>query len=834
MPAIPTVTRYRFLIAFAFLIPALAALAILASTLLKGEKVRQLVINSLNERLLVPVEAGDISLTLLHSFPDVSVVLNDLKIKPKKGLSGDPGLLSARRISLRMGLFGFLTGNYTIKKLVVEEAVVKLWQGPENRVNYLIFKSSIKNSDSPVSFEIKSLSLVHCTIAWIDQNQHINLNFGLPRAEIRARSEGAKIHLRINLTTLPGPLHMGTADYSPAAGLDLISAITIDNTAKKCTLSETSFRFAGINGSIAGMIGFGRSAQDIALNFTVADAPVRQLLTALPAALFTRMKDYKLTGVLSANATLSGKWGKHVTPSFFGDFSLRDARLTDTPSGNALDAVNVSGKIELPFNGIPKIELTRFAAKSGQGRIAGSAGMIGFNNPVIHLKLSADIDLAGLGGFLPETINEATGRLAGEIEYKGDISGRNLAVTSSGSFILRDAAFTLAPGSGKISALNAQVSFDNGRVYIDKMKAQLGETDISINGYLVNLAAYLLNADQPLDGNLNISSANFRLEDALLLPANMSDTITQAGLFPKMVKFKADIGLKKFSFRKFTAENAQGNFTLTDNVMRTNNLKFDALGGSVEANGLINSRYNDHAALICNARLNNVDIRRLFYEFNDFGQSELQSRHISGRGDATVQLSATLGTDLVVDAASVKAVADVEIRNGELRNFEPLQELSRFLSEDQLMNLKFSTLRNRIEITDQTVIIPEMEVQTSALNLKGYGAHTFDNAIDYHFSVRTSELRKNRRRNPPPPTAIEDDGLGQTRLFLHMTGTVDNPEIAYDKKAVVNKIATDFQLQKLELRNAIRQEFSRNKPGPDPQKAKKQTQFQIEWDEDNK
>jgi hypothetical protein len=109
------------------------------------------------------------------------------------------------------------------------------------------------------------------------------------------------------------------------------------------------------------------------------------------------------------------------------------------------------------------------------------------------------------------------------------------------------------------------------------------------------------------------------------LSGSDSDSAGQQSVFPKGLSFKADFNIGKFSYKKFTASLATGSLSLDDNVLRANNLAFNALDGKVTATGLINGRYDDHAQIVCNAKLNNVDISRLFYEFEDFGQSSLQT-----------------------------------------------------------------------------------------------------------------------------------------------------------------------------------------------------------------
>ena len=52
--------------------------------------------------------------------------------------------------------------------------------------------------------------------------------------------------------------------------------------------------------------------------------------------------------------------------------------------------------------------------------------------------------------------------------------------------------------------------------------------------------------------------------------------------------------------------------------------------------------------------------------------------------------------------------------------------------------------------------------------------------------------------------AIKDDGTGMPKLFLTIRGTTSDYKIAYDKKAVGQKIKKDFKKEGQELKDVFR------------------------------
>ena len=89
------------------------------------------------------------------------------------------------------------------------------------------------------------------------------------------------------------------------------------------------------------------------------------------------------------------------------------------------------------------------------------------------------------------------------------------------------------------------------------------------------------------------------------------------------------------------------------------------------------------------------------------------------------------------------------IEDGRLVNYSPMQSLSSYLKVDDLTDIRFATLHNQIDIANQVIYIPSMQIKSSALDLQLMGTHTFKNGLDYHFTIALADLlaSKFKKRN---------------------------------------------------------------------------------------
>jgi hypothetical protein len=272
--------------------------------------------------------------------------------------------------------------------------------------------------------------------------------------------------------------------------------------------------------------------------------------------------------------------------------------------------------------------------------------------------------------------------------------------------------------------------------------------------------------------------------------------------------------------------------------------------GKVTGQFNINAQAEKYSLLQAKASLEKVNIKTLFTEFGNFGQHDLIDENLEGQVTADLIFASSMKNNLDIDPNSIKTHADMMIENGRLVKFSPMKSLSNFLKVEDLADIRFATLHNQIDIANQIIYIPAMEIKSSALDLQLMGTHTFDNEIDYHFTIALADLvaSKFKKRNQGFDNQaefgpVEDDGRGRTKVYVSLSGTVESPIVKYDKKAMRAKISSDMKAQKAELRQVLKQEFKWIQGGDTLKKAqqvkdelKKQEQgkFVIEWDDDKK
>jgi hypothetical protein len=214
--------------------------------------------------------------------------------------------------------------------------------------------------------------------------------------------------------------------------------------------------------------------------------------------------------------------------------------------------------------------------------------------------------------------------------------------------------------------------------------------------------------------------------------------------------------------------------------------------------------------------LDQINIQKMFYQFDNFGQTFITDQNLRGKATASVEFKAPVSKELRIQTDNIYSIIDISIANGQLIGLESLQEIAQYLKSNKLIapfvdeekfaermkDIKFSNLENIIEIKDRKITIPHMDIRSSALDISASGTHTFDNLIDYTIGFRLRDILVKKSQD----WQEQDDGLGKL-LYIYMRGTTEKPEFGLDKEASKEIRKEEIAAEKQNMKALLKQEF---------------------------
>jgi len=207
------------------------------------------------------------------------------------------------------------------------------------------------------------------------------------------------------------------------------------------------------------------------------------------------------------------------------------------------------------------------------------------------------------------------------------------------------------------------------------------------------------------------------------------------------MKYKIDIA--HFMYHKIDLQNIKATIRTTPkHYTYIDTLSMDAAGGNIQLSGYFNGSDPKHIYMQPNLVITNVDLDRLLFKFENFGQDHIVSENLQGKLTSTIKGKIRVYPDLVPDLDQSTIEMDVKVLNGRLINFDPMLALSDYMGNKNLQNIRFDTLQNSLNIKKGKINIPAMTIESTLGHMELSGSHDNNQNIDYYIRVPWKTILK--------------------------------------------------------------------------------------------
>ncbi len=632
--------------------------------------------------------------------------------------------------------------------------------------------------------------------------------------------------------------------------LDIDLKLELDRTNKNLLIHEGIIKTKGLQFSLSGSIKTEQNKPKLNLVIQTEKTELSRLFNTIPKEFLKPIKDFQLNGKIRLKSQINGTFSGNQFPRIKVEFDVLDGDFKYALKNLHFRNIDFSGTFD---NGSKHKKQTYSLVLNDAnialegGSLAGNLSIQNFEKPDINVKFISSIQLESLKNyFIVDTVKNMKGLLEINMNFRNKLKDFRqftihdfISSKTSGEMKISNMHIELKNSPHLFTDFNGSFKFNNKDLEVDHFSGNVSGTDFLLKGTFTNILAYAFSNNEPVYITADLKSHQFNLDR--LLPKTKGKTSSKGLRFSNRINYKLNISFDEFNFRKFNATNITGTINQENRILTVSDVRFLSMDGNARIWGTINGRNPKNHLISCKAEISSVNIQKLFHDLGNFGQQNLTDEHIRGTVDANLEYSSTLSPFLKVDAGSVYSLADITISNGELINYQPLQKLSRYIKEEELKHVRFSKLTNQVKIENKVVNLPEMDIESSSLNIHLFGNHNFDNTIDYHLQLLVSEifLNKKNTKSFTGDDFIKDDGVGQTKLFLRLTGDAKDPVVKFDTREVRDKIESDLIKERQTLKKVLQDEFkikSTEDTLEEPLLIEEESQkdFIIEWEKSEK
>ena len=810
---------YHFMLISSISLIVLLSIAI-AIVYNNRDKVVKLILDETNKQINTPVEVADIDLSLFDKFPQIAVHFHQVNVKESLPGNENP-LATLQNVYCTFGFWQLFTSNYTIDHFYLEDGSINLKRLKDGSINYQFFKENTtaieSKNNSKVSFKFENVDLKNVTLYYLDEESDFFLNAYFEQFNSQLKIENQIYHVASKGDLLVKSMLINEEEYANKRKMYWQSDLDYFNQKKELFVRKGEVELLGAKYHFNGDV----KINDNWLDFYVKTdkTNIESLVSLLPENTAKDYQIYRSKGEMELECTINGSYANSQVPLVDIKFSSTDATFYHPEYNKSVDDVSLTGSFT---NGQAQSAATsQLILKQVRGKFEGkpftsNLKIQNFDRYLVDLQLKADLEVNSFLKFYPvKEIYNASGRIVADIDFYGYLKDIKTAKDlrnsrSAGEINLQQLNFDLADFNLPFRQLDGNFLFKNDALAISNFSGKVGQSDFLLNGMFKNVMAYLFLKYQPILIEADLESRFVNLDELLsgqqMTTAAASGQSTYQFNISKRLNVDFDCKIGRLILKRFEGRNISGDLTLRNQRATSKNLKLATMGGHLTMSGYLDAR-KPVIETYTTTRLNDIYLDSAFYVFKNFNQNFLQQHHLKGQLFAEVRTYLEMDHQLKMNSQSLISNIEMTIKNGELNNFEPMLELSKYVDKDRLNNLRFADLRNEILVHNRQVFLPKMEVGTNITKLEVNGTHTFDQHIDYHVKIPVKRYRVQESKFG----TIQEDDQGNLNMFLKIQGTTDNYNIAYDTRAWKQNFDQNLKNEGQELKQIFKNKGKKEK-----------------------
>ncbi len=745
----------RRLLALTALVTVAAALATALYAYHHRDRIIQQFIREANKTLPVPVQVRAVQINTLKSFPRIALVLQDVAVKDP---AQDAPYVAATNVRCAFDVWKLFHGQYALEYVALEQGQIDLGV----LLAYPVQASGAAAKDTSLVIDLQKFVLSDVDIVY---GSHAVFAHQL-QVQLRGNNERMRADLQ-------GQVTARALAWAPQLGLQ--ATVSYDGQQQTLTLQTAKLQHADAHITAQG-------------NWHLHAGPNAlgklhlQGHHITPQTLGHHHWPDPLQGRLSFDACLLQ--GQPL--ALQGHFAVDDGAIVTPHLTEPIRLQTVRGTLHLPD--VLDLRTGRLRTDDVTGCVAeqqltGSLVLEDFVQSRLRATARGQVDLAAVAPLLVQApVNDLAGQLTLDCALQTTLGAELPTVT--GTLQVQQGQGRLTDAQQLWTDVTGKVVLQDQAWEIPTLTGSWGPSTFALSGTVhpdalaarAKLYADYLDVDALLGDDDEGKAAEKPTWQLIPLPCR---------------SLTLDCDIQQLHYRRFRGKNVQGRLRLQGTRLVAEKLQWGMAGGKVMLQGAVAARASGWDVRT-KAQFRKVDLSKLFYVCENFHQNFLTDQHLRGQAFADCSLRWQLDHGGNVCWKTLQADLDIRLRQGILHHFPPLQQLAKYAPQEDLKEVHFPTLKNRLQIQKGTIHIPPMELHSSVKRMQLSGTHSLDGKINYRLVV-----------------PLSGQGLEGINLFLKLQGDVNDYSVTFDTQGLADALQDDLQAQGHALQQLLQGTYRR-------------------------
>ena len=560
--------------------------------------------SSINANVNAKVDFKALDLSLISSFPNVGIKINNLSVIGIDSFDKDT-LANVKQLQLNVNLLSVLKGEtYQINSVNLEEPNIFAKVLKSGKANWDIMKpdSAQTTAESkPTTFKaaLQKYSIEQGTVIYDDAS----LGFYMKLDSLNHTGKGDFTQDLFTLDTESDieklTVKYGGISYLNGVKLNAELPIEVDMKNMKFTFADNKIKLNELLLSAVGYLAMPNKTDMVMdFKFDAKESELKNFLSLIPSIYAANFKDLEATGKFSMNGVAKGTYNEKSLPAFNANLLVQNGKIKYPSLPSAINNIQIKSQISNPDGVIDNtvINVPAFHLEFGQVPVDGKLLVKNpVSDPFVDMALKGKLDLKQLTAIFPMKYMVLSGILDADVKAAGRKSSIDKqqyeAFKASGQIIANNFNYAGKNVPMPISVPSAKLTFSPKNITLSNLSAKVGSSDFAANGSLNNYLSYFFNKNQSLQGNFNMSSTLINVNELMgpkATEAASAKTVnSKLSVFevPDKINFSIAAKANKVIYDNYDISNANGILLVKDKTITFKDLGMNMLDGRLRMNG---------------------------------------------------------------------------------------------------------------------------------------------------------------------------------------------------------------------------------------------------------
>jgi hypothetical protein len=789
-------------------------------------QIKDMVKNFINQNLNAHVEFSDVSLSLIRSFPQAHVNVDDLVITNFEPFK-DETFATAKNISFTMSVKELFKkadeDPIVVNSITVDEALLTLKTDKFGNTNYDLAKKddTTNNTDtstesSSFSFDIEDYSINSSALTYLDEGANTEIYV----TELNHSGKGtfsAEISELDTKTEANVSLSMDSTKYLNNNHIKLDALIGLDLNNQKYTFKDNKGYINQLPLEFKGYVQMVDEGQEIDITFENPQSSFKDFLAVIPETYSKNIDDVETSGDFKVSGVIKGLVSETTIPTLdisilSNNASFKYPDLPKRVENITIDTAikNTTGNVDDTFVAINTLNF-----KIDQDVFKSSATIKNITkNMLVNANLDGTLNLSNITKAYPiELENELSGILKGNLNTAFDMEAieknQYERIKNNGSVTVSDFIFSSEDIVNPIHISKADVTFNPGTVSLNSFNAKTGESDLNATGTIKNLIGFLL-SDKKLQGNFNVNSNYFAVSDFMVASSETEDTnkttpASESLKIPDFLDCTINANAKTVVYDNLNLKDVKGALVIKDQEAKLQNLTSSIFDGILAVTGNVSTKA-DIPTFNLSLGADSFDISKSFKDLQLLQSLAPIAKALQGKLNTTINLAGSLDNEFSPKLSSISGDAFAELLTTKIdpKEGELLSKLEGALNFVDFSKLNLNDIKAQLKFENGNVTVKPFKLSYQDIDIEVSGSHSFEKTMSYNavFNVPAKYLGSDVNRLIGK---INDNDVNKITIPVtaNITGSYTSPKVSTDLTSGVSNLTKQLiEIEKQKLLNS--------------------------------